>query len=277
MSKRSRAIFTLAKKEFMDNVRSKWVLVLTFVFIGLILLISAYGGVQAGREAGIKGYEFTINYGSSIVVIFISIVAIVMGYKTLVSEVESKSVGLLLTSEMDRKDIVIGKFIGLFVVLGVSIIGGLIIGGLVIGISESFENVDKYLYFILISLVFGITYLTISMFLSSVVNKQSRALAGGVFIWIFFTYILDLVLIGILIATGWELSLDPTVSVTYPDWYHQAGILSPNRIYNMLTQRILEMGTLPDVITLPMLIISFILWVFIPLFMSIIIFDMKNM
>lgn len=275
-NERSDAIFSLAKKEFMDNVRNKWVIILSVIFVGLILLISAYGGVRSREEEGFQGFEFTLNIGSSIVTLLISIVAILIAYNTLAQEVESHSLGLLLTSKMGRKDIVVGKFIGLSSVLCLSIIVGLGIGGMVIGISTGFEDFGIYLAFILISILFGMAYISISILMSSVVDKRSKALAGGIFIWIFFNIIWDLVLLGVLLASGWQFPTE-TIEVTYPGWYRFAGLINPNGAYSSGIALLTDSMDFPELLTVPLTAIALLVWIIVPIILSILIFENRDL
>lgn len=274
---RTNSIIALAKKEFMDNVRSKWVLILGILFVALILLISAYGGYQSRQEAGIKGYKFTISFASSIVVLLISIVAIIMGYKTLVSEVETNSIALILSSELSRKDVVLGKFLGLSSVLAVSIIGGLGIGGIVIGITSGFENLGIYIQFIFLSVLFSMTYLSISVMASSFVKKTSRGLAAGIMVWVFFNIIYDILLVAVLLVSGWELPTE-IGEIFYPDWYRYATLINPNGAFGMGASLITNsISNQPEFIGLPMLIVIMLIWIFVPLLIGMLYFDKKDL
>ncbi len=275
--KRIHAMMSLAKKELMDNVRSKWIIILSLAFVGLILLISAYGGTQTREAAQIKGYEFTMAIGSSLVVLLISIVAIMLGYNTIVAEAESKSIALLLTSALNRKDVVIGKFIGLASVLSISIVAGLGIGGLVIGFSAGFENGDIYLGFIFFSLMFGFVYLSISLLMSSWVKSNSMALAGGILLWIFFNILWDLVLFALLMASGWQMPTTPAQSVTYPSWYRYSGVMNPNSIFSMSVNALTGTGSLPEMLNVYTLAPIIILWVIVPVILAMIGFDIKDL
>lgn len=265
----------------MDNIRNKWVLIVGILFVALILLISAYGGTTSRRESGIQGFEFTILVGSNLVVMFISIIAVIMGKGAIVNEVEAKSIALILTSELGRKDVVIGKFVGLAFVLATSLVGGLGIGGIIIGLLAGFEGAATYAEFLLLSLLFGLNYLSISMCMSSFVGKTSRALAFGVFIWFFYNMIWSLVLFAILIATGWEFPMSPTSTITYPDWYHFAGLGNPNTIYAMAISRLSESlmiygGNIPASLHLPLLVGLLLFWILVPLLIAVVVFEYKD-
>ena len=44
----SKAVYTVAKKEFTDNVRNKWTILLTVLFVILIVVFSYVAGGQTG-------------------------------------------------------------------------------------------------------------------------------------------------------------------------------------------------------------------------------------
>lgn len=274
-SKRGKALYALIKKEFMDNIRNKWVLVISIVFVGSILLISAYGGAATRQEAGIQGFEFTMNIGKECVVLLISIIAIIMAKGAVSSEIESKSIGLLLTSKLGRRDVILGKFLGLTAVLATAIISGLGIGGLVIGFSTGFEGIRIYTKYILLSFLFSLCYLSITLCMSAFVKKTSQALAFGVFIWIFFNILWDLVLVGILVATGWEMTIG---NLSYPDWYYFARLANPNAIFNTEVTRLLSQGTnLPELLSLPMLVGVSLIWILVPFLIAVLGFTFTDL
>lgn len=280
MNSKFNTMYALGKKEFMNKVRNKWILVLTLIFIGLILLVSAYGGLEArgDTEAEFRGFEFTIEIGQSMVIMLSSIVAIMLGYKAVVEEVESGNAGVLLTSSLHRKEIIISKFLGLAGVLSTSVIGGLGIGGLVIGFTAGFDGGLDYLYFVIISLLFSIAYLSIAIMISSIVKKKSRALAGGIFLWVYFNIIHELVLYGALFASGW--SPEDVMDMgqwTFPDWYWYASLSSPNEIFFLGVSRIQETFEIPDMLKIPSISISLIVWIAVPLIISMLIFNRKDL
>lgn len=264
------SMVTLAKKEFMDNIRNKWIIIVSVLFVALIVMISVYQG-QAQDDAG---FEDTISYSNELVVLFISIVAIMLGYKAITKEVESKSVGLLLTSELDRKDVIIGKFTGLGSVLAFSIVVGLGIGGLIIGLTSGFEGGLDYISFVIFSFLFSLAFLSISFLMSSLVTKTTGALAGGVFIWIFFNIIWDLVLFVLAIATGTELPTQGAGQFKLPDWFYMAGIGNPVEVLSYSTSRVLGTASyLPDVLSIELLTIAFLLWILVPLALAMYFFE----
>ncbi|MFW6376085.1 MAG: ABC transporter permease [Thermoplasmatota archaeon] len=269
---RKKAIISLAKKEFMDNVRNKWIIIVSILFIALILLISAYGSMSKG--SGIKGYKFTLSFAPSIVVTFISIIALMMGYKTLINEIESKSIGILLSSELSRVDVVVGKFLGLASVLTTSILVGLGIGGIVIGISSGFQNIVMYGKFMFLSILFSLTYVSIAMAMSSFVNKTSRALAGGIFIWILFNVLWDLITVGILAVTE---GIPTSQDLTFPDWYSYLNSMNPNSSLGMAVNKIAGGTTYPELLNIWVLMGILVVWIVVPIIVTFVIFGKRDL
>ncbi len=266
-------MMTLAKKEFMDNIRNKWIIIVTVLFVALMVMISVY----QGHIQDDAGFEETISYSTGLVVLFISIVAIMLGYKAITKEVESSSIALLLTSELDRKDVVIGKFLGLGSVLAFSIVLGLGISGIIIGLTSGFEGSLDYIFFVILSLFFSLAFLSISFLMSSFVTKTSRALAGGIFIWIFFNVIWDLVLFVLAIATGTELPGQRAGQVHFPDWFYIAGLGNPLDVFSYASGRIFgTMTQLPAVLSIELLTIVSLIWIVVPMAIALHIFDHKD-
>lgn len=273
-AKKKSAILGLVKKEFFDKFRNKWVIAITLLWIGLIIFVSIVGSYGIWGVEKIESLEFVVEGGSGLIQLLIPIIAIILGYKTIAEEVDSKTIGLLFTSNLDRTSIVMGKFLALFSVLAISIVGGLGAGGLVIGFSVGFGEAGIYLGFVLLSLLFGATYIAISMAMSSVVTKVSRALAGGVFIWLFFHVLWNFIRLALFYATGNNLM---RMAESPPDWYSFIEFFNPNNTFSMAVNRLLgRAGELPSLIDIPLTTIVLILWIVIPILLGLLYFQRRD-
>ncbi len=274
-----KAVFALAKREYLDSFRNKKIIGLTIFFVALILLISYLGGVEeVGGDPEVRGLQHVVEFGSTILDFIIPIIAIMVGYKTVSKEIESSSVSTLLTSHLTRKNIVLGKFLGLFSILATSILVGLGTGAILIGILASFENLGMFVQFILISLLYGGAFLAISMMASCFINRNSKALAAGVLIWFFFHMIWDIILTGFLYVFGHDLT------PPYPSTYWYADLLNPTGIYWISSIRlgggipgIPDAGEIPSILDLPVLTIALFVWILVPLLIGILYFDKKDL
>lgn len=118
-----RAIYSIAKKEFAANIRNKWILALTIIFIVLTVATSYFAGAKA-QENSLGGMKETVDVLLSISTTLIPIIAIMLGYSTISGECESGSLGIVLAYPVKRIEVLLGKFIGLGFVLIVSIVMG---------------------------------------------------------------------------------------------------------------------------------------------------------
>ena len=85
------AIYSVAKKEFSDNVRSKWIIAMTIIFVILTIAASFLAG-----QGDLGGMEATVTSILSISSALIPLIAIMLGYGTISGEGESGSLYVLL-------------------------------------------------------------------------------------------------------------------------------------------------------------------------------------
>ncbi|MEE9489525.1 MAG: ABC transporter permease subunit, partial [Thermoplasmata archaeon] len=88
-----KAIYSVAKKEFADNVRNRWIVALTIIFVILMLLASYVAGAQTGGGSVLGGMEETVIGLMSIAVILIPLIAVMLGYASIAGECENGSMG----------------------------------------------------------------------------------------------------------------------------------------------------------------------------------------
>jgi Cu-processing system permease protein len=125
-------IYTIAKKEFMDNVRNKWIVAMTIIFVILTIASSVMAG---GGEMG----EMDVTVGAllSIATILVPIIAIMLGYATISGEAESGALSVVLSYPVRRTEVLFGKFIGLATVICFSVLLGFGTAGLEIHITHN--------------------------------------------------------------------------------------------------------------------------------------------
>ncbi|MCK5024748.1 MAG: ABC transporter permease subunit [Thermoplasmata archaeon] len=258
-------IKTIAKKEFMDNLRNKWVIVLTLIFILLTLAMSF---VQGG--GGMSSAEITVIGILTISSMLVPIIAIMLGYNTITGEAESGSLLVVLSNPIDRFEVLIGKFVGLGSVLSTSIILGFGIAGIVIMIENS-SRVAGYLVFMALTILLGLIYLSLSICFSALLKRSVASLGAGIGLF-FWGMIIGTVLMGIYLGTGGTLE---GMMTNMPDWIMATMVLiSPADMYQtsvMLGFNMTSLGAsgfsfdIPSYITLARLMIVYAVWIIVPL------------
>ena len=140
-----KSVFAIAKKEFLDNIRNKWIILLTIIFVILIVLFSYVAGGPGGDLFG--DIQSTAIMLVGVTALLIPLIAIILGYATISGEAESGSLYVVLSYPVRRIEVLIGKLIGLGSVITVSILIGFSIGGMVIALTTGVESIINYISF----------------------------------------------------------------------------------------------------------------------------------
>ena len=224
-----RDVLSIAKKEVMDNIRNKWIILVAVMFAILTLVFSYFGSLMSD---GWQDLGVTIAGMTQLGSFLICIVALMLGYAAIIGEIERGSMSALLALSTTRFEIVLGKFLGLGAVICFTTLVGFGVAGLVIGLNV--PNVDflEYLVFIGITMIFGLVFLTVALFFSTVFSKQSTALGGAIFLWFLFNIILPVVAFGLLMTSIDIMSLTEQSRLVAPDWYHIVNLLNPITVYS---------------------------------------------
>ena len=201
------AMRAIAHKELSDKLKSKWVIVIGSGFALFTLVISYFGGATAG-VSGFMNLNATIASLTSLVTYFIPILALTLGGGIIADEQEKGTLGIYLSSPISIGEFLTGKFLGLVIALVLSIVAGLGIAGVVLLINTGMGAAGTYLIFVLNSVVLGVTFLSASFLISVLFYERTKVIALTIFLWLFFTILYDLGLIGLLIFTKGKLGAD---------------------------------------------------------------------
>jgi Cu-processing system permease protein len=277
MSLNFRAVYTIAKKEFSDNVRNKWILAMISIFLVLTIASSIMAG---GGKIG--EMELTVGALMGLCAFLVPIISIMLGYATISGEAESGALSIVLTCPVSRVEVLLGKFLGLGSVICFSVIVGFGISGLIIATTAGGQWVG-YLTFMLLTMLLGMLYLSLSICFSSVLKRRVTSLAAGVVVF-FLGMILGMIMMGLYASTGGDLGAFIMGDMSdVPNWFWFEVFLSPqdgSQVAAMLAFGIDEfMGykfDLPSYINLGTLALSQAIWTLIPLTFSILWFRKRD-
>jgi Cu-processing system permease protein len=261
-------IFGISKKEILDNVRNKWIIILTIIFATLTLVVSYFGSIfsQGWQDLGA-----TISGMMSLVQFLIPIIALMLGYNAIIGEIEKGSMSSLISLPINRLEILLGKFFGLGGVISFTTLIGFGLAGIVIAINVSDVNYGNYLIFIASTIILGLVFLSLALFFSTIFKKRSTALGGAILLWFIFNMILPLVFVGIMIAFT---SLESISVGNFPDWYYLLELFNPLSVYSALISLNIEpisnmqmdfSLSYPSFYSNGLLIIILIIWTIAPL------------
>jgi Cu-processing system permease protein len=276
-----RAILALAQKEFLDSVRSKWILVMAGLFIALTLVFSYFGAASAGGSAGFQGFRSTAGGMVATVSLFLPIMSLMLAYATIAGEREQGSLQLLLSYPITRMEMVIGKVAGLGAIAGVAILAGLGVSGIIVAAAAGTAYWEAFLVFVGGSILFALAFVSVGVFFSSLTKKRSAALGVAIFLWFFFFLIYQLIIIGLFIAAGGSLAPpSPGGESTMPDWVFVALMVSPGQAFQLLSQlAFADPGPtgLPGFINMGSTVLVLIAWIVIPAALAVLGFRRKDL
>lgn len=266
------SVWVVVKKEFLDNVRNRWILALSAIFIVFALVMSYFGATQTGGGTGFQDlFETTLGM-LSVSIFLVPILGLMLSYGALVGERERGSIQLLLSMPITRLETILGKFIGLASVITASILVGLGIAGLVIMGSVGTEGWREFLTFLGGTVLLALSFLSVGLLLSTFSKRLSTAVGLAVFIWFFMAVIFDLLLTGIHVALGGSFSLLPGQPITFPDWFFVAGMANPVDAFSFFATRVFGITgafgysyVMPAFVTVATTAVSMALWAAIPL------------
>jgi len=264
-------IINIAKKEFMDNIRNKWIIIITILFASLTLLASYAGSIYS---EGWQDLGVTMSIMSGLVNFLITIIALILGYSAIIGEIEKGSMNSLLSLPAKRLEIVLGKFFGLGMVLTSTILIGFGIAGIIIGFNVPDVKYDEYLIFIGATILVGLVFLSIGIFLSCLFRKRSTAMGGAIFVFFLFTIIWQFIVFALLIITS-SFNIE---NAALSDWYFALNFFNPLGAYGSLLslnipsiaaqQTELIAVEYPSFFNTTNMLITLILWLFIPLILA---------
>lgn len=210
-------VATIAGKELRDRIRSRWVIAIALVFTVFALAIAWFGGAPQG-VVGLQAIGVTIASLVSLVIYLVPLIALLLGFDAIVGERERGSLDLLLSLPLTRLELLLGKYLGLAAALAVATVAGFGIVALVLAVRLGAQDLARYALFVGSSVLLGLVFLSLAVMISVLASDRTRASGLAIAAWFFFVLLFDLVLLGVLVATGgsyggvafaWALLLNP--------------------------------------------------------------------
>ncbi len=123
-----------------------------------------------------------------------AILAVILGYDTLIAERESGGLKLILSRPVYRDQLIAGKFLGNGAVIG-SLLGlvfvfNLALLALVGGITPTLGEAARLFVFTLMALAYMLIFLSLSMFLSIRMNHGASVFLVSLVVWVVFSFVI---------------------------------------------------------------------------------------
>jgi ABC-2 type transport system permease protein len=189
----------VARKDFQDAVRSRWLWVLSvlaiLLFAGSAVARLYFGGGNVEQAQGVlRSFLFFLKQGTAIV---IPLTAIVVAYASLTRERESGTMKLLLALPHSRDDVVVGKLVGRSAVVALPILVGFLVALLALIPSTSAIDLLVYFEFALLTALLGVVFVGIAIGVSAAVQTNQQAIVGAGGLFAFFWFIWNFFVSGV--------------------------------------------------------------------------------
>lgn len=268
----------VARKDFEDAVRSKTLWVVTALFV-LLTGVVAYFLDAIGGALAAEGTELTATDFVFVVRIpgqwLIPLVAVLVGYKSVVAERESGTIKLLLALPHTRRNVLLGKLAGRIAVVATALSVGFAVAAVIVAARHTLAVVP-YLVFVALTVAYAGSFVGLAVGFSAAVRSGSRAIAGAVGIYALFGFnpsLWDLVPLGINYALTGEFLFE---TARGPEWAQAISLLSPKSAYNTATAGFVPgesafrqaaggTGDLPVYLSEWAALIVLVLWVVVPM------------
>lgn len=205
-----KAILSVAAQEILISRRNRWVFAMTGVMLILAVSLVLLGSGPSGT-LGVDPLSVLTVSLSSLSVFLVPLIALLVTYDSIVGEVENGTMLLLLSYPISRAQVVLGKFLGLWLVTCLSIFIGFGAAVAVLAIGHDAPiPMDAYWSFgqLLISAcLLSAVFLSLGLWASSIAAQRGSAAALVIGLWLLFVVVFDLVLLG-----GLILGLDDVLS-----------------------------------------------------------------
>ena len=187
-------ISRIARQELLVNIRNKWTVIFAGVF-GLLIVGISYIGIMAEGFSGMQNFTRTSASMLNLVLYIVPLVALIMGTLSFTSD--RGTTELLFSQPVFRSEVLLGKILGLFYSLSLSMLAGfLVAGGIILSVTGE-EGMLQYGIFVLLSLLLALVFLVIAVVIATANKRKSRSFGIALFAWFFFVLFYDLIVLGI--------------------------------------------------------------------------------
>lgn len=271
-------ITLIAFQEFTLNRRNRWVTSFAAIFLLMTFFISYFGMVTSGYS-GFQDFARTSTSLINLTGFLIPLFALILGVFSFMSNREYLE--MLVTQPIPRYQVIAGKFLGLLLTLLVATVIGFSVPGILISLTTGTEGASSYAMVILYSMLLGVVFTGCAILISQIANRRQITFGIAIGVWIFFEIVYGLIMLG---AT---LYLSPAIlkSVLI------IGLIgNPIDIFRVLS--LIAVGgaeffgpagaTLVKLVGSQWLAVAYgfsalLLWVILPLFLSLKIFSRQNL
>lgn len=189
-----RVVAAVAGHELTINIRNRWTTIFAILF-GLLVIGIAYFGLMAEGFSGMQDFTRTSASLLNLVLYVVPLVALTMG--TLSFTGDRGAMELLFSQPLSRSEVVIGKLLGVFLAIAIAMLMGFAGAGILVVAGAGPAGLSRYGAMVALSLLLAFAFLALALLVSTLAHRKSRAIGVALFVWFFFVFFYDLLVIAL--------------------------------------------------------------------------------
>lgn len=188
-------IQTIIRKELHDARGNRW-LYLYAAVVGLLGIVIAETGIHGGGALSLQVFGRTTATLVNLCLFLAPLVAMTLGTATISAERDQGTLEQLLSQPITRSELLLGKYLGLWVALFLATIVGFAPAGIIIGLNASLKQALHFLIYPMLSQILISVMLSIGLLISVRARNRAQAHAVGIAIWFICVLAYDILLLG---------------------------------------------------------------------------------
>jgi Cu-processing system permease protein len=192
-----RAISLIARREWADTLHNRWLIGFGALFALLTIAIS-YFGLASAHEVGFQGFSLVSASLLNLILFTVPIVALLQPVISLTAD--GDELAIMLTQPLDRGEVLLGRYLGMWASVGGTLVGGLSLGGLVVLARAGSGSLGGFGLLIALSVVLVTLFLALGTLIAVVWRDRTRALGIGLGVWFVLEILYDLLVFGLTVS-----------------------------------------------------------------------------
>lgn len=190
-------LFLISYLDLKESLRTKWFLVYSLVFGGLIALFFV-AGVTESQVMGFSGLSRLLLMYIQITIIILPIFILITTVRSISGDRDNHILEYMLSFPISLRQYYWGKIIGRFITVYLPVLFAMVIA-IIVGFIKG-AAIPWNIFFLYTGLLFAMSsaFLGIAFFISSFVKSSEVALGLAFFVWIFLLAFIDIALISLM-------------------------------------------------------------------------------
>ena len=233
------SVLAVARKDFGDALRSRWLLGLTLLFIAFVSFVAYQVRPPAGETVSSNAFLSARLIGFMIGTL-VPLTALVISYNAVSGERESGSIKLLLSLPNSRTDVVLGKLAGRSAAFSLSVVTAFVLPALLLAVGPLELDLAAFAGYVFFSCLLGTSFVGIAVGFSAAVATQTRALIGALAVYVLFIPVWSVAEVPLSL---WLTAADPAwLPITGQELYTLLRVGRPSGAFGIVTDVLLQPG-----------------------------------